>query len=72
MTYFYPAFEYLRPCKLVSLFCGIIFLLIGASFSGLPDWGVPISFIMAGVTYFTAPCSLRVFLDRRWKQSPQA
>jgi hypothetical protein len=72
MTYFYPAFEYLRPWKLFSLLCGIIFLLIGAWFSGLPDWDMPISFIMAGFTYFTAPCSLRVFLERRWKQFPQA
>lgn len=72
MPYFYPTSEYVRPWKLLSLFIGIIFLLIGAWFSGLPDWDVPISFIMAIVTYFTAPCSLRVFLERRWKQFPQA
>ncbi|QDA58469.1 hypothetical protein FHQ07_06645 [Thermomonas aquatica] len=64
--------EYVRPWKLFSLFCGIIFLLIGAWSSGLPDWDVPISFIMAIVTYLTAPCSLRVFLERRRKQFPQA
>jgi hypothetical protein len=72
MTYFDAAFEYARPWKLFSLSCGIIFLLIGALFSGLPDWDMPISFIMAGFTYFTAPCSLRVILERRWKQFPQA
>jgi hypothetical protein len=72
MSYFYPATEYARPWKLFSLFCGSMFLLIGARYSGLPDWDVPISFIMAGFTYFTAPCSLRVFLERRWKQFPQA
>jgi len=72
MPYLYPPSEYARPWKLFSLACGIIFLLIGASYSGLPDWDLPISFIMAGVTYFTAPCSLRVFLERRWKQFPQA
>ena len=72
MPYFYPAAEYFRPWKLFSLFCGIIFLLIGARYSGLPDWDVPISFIMAGLTYFTAPCSLRVVLERRWKQFPYA
>lgn len=72
MPYFYPAAEYVRPWKLFSLFCGIMFLVIGARFSGLPDWGLPISFIMAGTTYFTAPCSLRVFLARRWKQLPHA
>jgi len=72
VPYFYPPTEYFRPWKLFSLFCGIMFLLIGARYSGLSDWDVPISFIMAVVTYFTAPCSLRVFLERRWKQFPQA
>ena len=72
MPYFYPAAEYFRPWKLFSLLCGIIFLLIGARYSGLPDWDVRISFIMAGFAYFTAPCSLRVFLERRWKLFPHA
>ena len=72
MPFFYPPIEYVRPWKLFSLFCGIIFLLIGAWSSGLPDWDVPISFIMAIVTYFTAPCSLRVLLELRWKRFPQA
>lgn len=72
MTYFYPTSEYVRPWKLFSLSCGIIFLLIGARYSGLPDWDVRISFIMAGFTYFTAPCSLRTFLERRLKRFPQA
>ena len=72
MPYFYPAAEYFRPWKLFSLLCGIIFLLIGARYSGLPDWDVRISFIMAGFAYFTAPCSLRVFLERRWKHFPHA
>ena len=72
MPYFYPATEYARPWKLFSMFCGIMFLLIGARYSGLPDWDAPLSFIMAGFTYFTAPCSLRVLLERRWKQFLQA
>ena len=72
MPYLYPATEYARPWKLLSLLCGIILLVVGARYSELPDWDVPISFIMASVTYFTAPCSLRVFVERRWKQFPQA
>ena len=72
MPYFYPAIEYVRPWKLFSLFCGIILLMTGARYSGLADWDVPVSFIMAAFAYFTAPCSLRVFLERRWKQFPQA
>lgn len=72
MCYFYPAVEYVRLWRLFSLFCGIAFLMIGAEYSGLPDWDVPISLIMAGFAYLTAPCSLRVLVERRWKQFPQA
>lgn len=72
MPYFYRATEYARPWKLFSLFVGMILLVIGARNSGLPDWDMPISFIMAVPTYFTAPCSLRVLLERRWNQLPLA
>jgi hypothetical protein len=72
MTYFDPATEYVRPWKLFSLLCGIALLLLGARSSRLPDWDVTVSLIMAAPAYFTAPCSLRVFLERRWKQFPQA
>lgn len=72
LPYLDPPAEYARPWKLFSLFCGILFLLAGARFSGLPDWDVPISFIMAGSAYFTAPCSLRVFIERRWSKFPLA
>jgi hypothetical protein len=72
MTYFDPATEYVRPWKIFSLLCGIAFLLLGARYSRLPDWDVTVSFIMAVPAYFTAPCSLRVFLERRWKQFPLA
>ena len=37
-----------------------------------PDWDIPISFIMAGLTYLTAPWSLRVLIERRWRQLPLA
>lgn len=72
MSYFDPATEYVRPWKLFSLSCGIVLLMIGARYSGLPDWDVSISLIMAVFAYFTAPCSLRVFLERRWKLFPHA
>lgn len=72
MSYFDPAAEYARPWKLFSLLCGVLLLLLGARYSGLPDWDVSVSLIMAVPAYFTAPCSLRVFLERRWKQLPQA
>jgi hypothetical protein len=72
MSYFDPVTEYARPWKLFSLFCGVVLLLIGAKYSGLPDWDVPVSLIMAAPAYFTAPCTLRVLLKRRWKHLPQA
>jgi len=72
MNYFYPLAEYLRPWKLFSLACGIALLIIGAYWYQAPDWDIPISFIMAVFTYFTAPCSLRVLMERRWKQLPLA
>ena len=72
MDYFYPLAEYLRPWKISSLVCGIALLIAGAYWYAAPDWDIPISFIMAGFTYFTAPCSLRVLLERRWKQFPLA
>src|SRR5688572_28256647 len=55
MNYFYPLAEYLRPWKLFSLACGIALLIIGAYWYRSPDWDIPISFIMAVFTYFTAP-----------------
>lgn len=71
-TYFNHLAEYVRPWKLLSLLCGIVILLLGARYSGLPDWDVSVSLIMAVPAYFTAPCSLRVVLERKWKQFPQA
>ena len=34
------------------------------------DWDVPISLIMAGLAYLTAPVSMRIILERKWKQFP--
>ena len=64
--------ECLRPWKLATLALGIGLLLLGAELTPAPDWDIPISFIMAGLTYLTAPCSLRVLLERRWRQLPLA
>jgi NhaP-type Na+/H+ or K+/H+ antiporter len=70
--YLYDRAEYARPWKLVTLALGIAFLIAGALWSGLPDWDIPISLIMALPAYLTAPCTMRVLLERRWKQFPQA
>ena len=67
--YLYDRAEYARPWKLVTLAFGIAFLIAGAIWSGLPDWDLPISLIMALPAYLTAPCSLRVLLERRWGQA---
>ena len=72
MTYFYPRIEYSRPWKLASLLCGITLLILGSFFLPAPDWDIPVSFIMAGMTYFTAPCSIRTVLERNWRALPAA
>jgi len=59
--------EYLRPWKLATFCIGLGLLLIGAHYHVAPDWDYPISFIMATLTYLTAPWSVQVFLYRRWK-----
>ena len=70
-----PAFqallrEYRRPWKLVTLAIGIALLILGAFYYDAPDWDVPISFIMAIFAYLTAPWSLRVIIERRWRHWP--
>lgn len=65
-----PQSEYLRPWKLTTLAAGIALLIIGSFYYDAPDWDIPISFIMAILTYLTAPWSLRVILDRQWRLWP--
>jgi hypothetical protein len=62
--------EYLRPWKLLTLVIGISLLIVGAFYENAPDWDIPISFIMAFFSYLTAPSSMRILLERRWKQWP--
>ncbi|MFT3898086.1 MAG: hypothetical protein QM719_10410 [Thermomonas sp.] len=72
MNFLYPPSEYLRPWKLLTLAIGIGLLVAGSIHTPAPDWDIPVSLLMAGCTYFTAPCSLRVLLDRKWRQLPLA
>lgn len=64
--------EYLRPWKLLSFAAGLTLLLVGADHVGAPDWDYPVSFIMAGLTYLTAPWSARVLMARHWRRLPLA
>ena len=68
----YPWPEYLRPWKLLTLAAGIGLLIKGAVSHYAPDWDIPISLIMALLAYLTAPWSLRVLLERRWRLLPLA
>ena len=72
VNFFYPPAEYLRPWKLASLAAGSALLILGSILLPAPDWDIPISVIMAAITYVTAPCSLRALLERRWRQLPLA
>lgn len=62
--------EYLRPWKLFSLAVGVILLILGSFYYHAPDWDIPISLIMAVLAYLTAPWSMRVLLERRWRDWP--
>ena len=62
--------EYLRPWKLVTLAIGIALLIAGSFYYVAPDWDIPVSLIMAGLTYLTAPFSLRVLVERKWRLMP--
>jgi hypothetical protein len=62
--------ELLRPWKLVTLFIGLSLLIAGSFYYNAPDWDIPICFIMAGFAYLTAPWSLRVILEKRWRHFP--
>ena len=62
--------EYLRPWKLFSLVVGVALLIAGAFYYESRDWDVPVSLIMAMLAYLTAPWSMRVILERQWKNWP--
>jgi hypothetical protein len=64
--------EFLRPWKLVSFAIGLALLIAGALLGLAPDWDIPISVIMATLAYLTAPFSLRVLVERRWRLLPVA
>lgn len=72
MRYLYPLDEYLRPYKLVTLWFGLLGLLLGATFSGLPDWDIGVSLLMALCAYVTVAPSLRVVFERRWRHAHYA
>ena len=65
-----PLTEYARPWKLVTLALGVALLIAGSFYYPAPDWDIPISLIMAVLAYLTAPWSLRVILERRWRHWP--
>lgn len=62
--------EYQRPWKLFTLLIGIALLVAGSFVYPAPDWDISISFIMAFFAYLTAPWSMRVIIERQWKNIP--
>jgi hypothetical protein len=62
--------EYTRPWKLFTLAIGIAVLILGSFYYHAPDWDIAISLIMATLAYLTAPWSLRVIVERRWRYWP--
>ncbi|MHB1086049.1 MAG: hypothetical protein ACYCZA_14580 [Thiobacillus sp.] len=47
-----------------------LMLIVGSFYYKAPDWDIPISFVMAILAYLTAPWSLRVILERKWRLLP--
>ena len=64
--------EFLRPWKLGTLALGVALLLIGSVVMPAPDWDGGISFIMAILTYLTAPWFIQVVRRLEWKKLPMA
>ena len=62
--------EYARPWKIFTLALGIGLLILGSYYYEALDWDIPISLIMAILTYLTAPWSLRVIMERTWRLWP--
>lgn len=62
--------EYTRPWKIFTLALGIALLILGSFYYEAPDWDIPISLIMAILAYLSAPWSLRVIVERRWRLWP--
>lgn len=62
--------ELLRPWKLATLTIGVALLVAGAFHYEAPDWDIPISLIMALMSYLTASWSMHVMVERQWRQWP--
>lgn len=54
--------ELARPWKLLSFAIGMGWLLFGALTYGISDWDIGISLLMGGLTYLSAPWSVRTLL----------
>lgn len=62
--------ELVRPWKLALLAFGVALLVAGRYYYQAPDWDIPISLIMALVSYATASWSMHVIVERQWKKWP--
>ena len=60
------------PWKLATLAAGIALLCFGAVYEQLDDWDIGISFLMAQMTFLTAPWVCEEIKAMRWKSLPLA
>lgn len=54
--------ELIRPWKLITFGIAMSWLLFGATFYGIGDWDIGVTFLMGGLTYLVAPWSIHAIL----------
>jgi len=54
----------------VQRLVGLALLIAGSFYYQAPDWDIPISFIMAFLSYLTASWSMHVVVERQWRKFP--
>lgn len=62
--------KYLHPFNLTTYVLGLALLIVGALYSGSPDWDIPISIIMSVFCYAFSTKTILAIVDRQWEQLP--
>jgi hypothetical protein len=58
--------------RYTAFLIGLGLLILGSYVTPQPDWDIPISIIMATLTFLTAERTLSILLNKQWKLFPLA